>query len=150
MLVQAEPGELAIELLAVRGAGNPRAVRAARVAGGGDPRLSGVEAGCDRGAQARRLRDGDHVSLRLAEPLVAAHDHSMQRLAARQGITTLISGAGGRALYPLDQQDPRLRFGNNTDYGALRLRLRPGVAEYQFRSLDGAELDSGRVRCEQG
>lgn len=103
-------------------------------------------------------RHGDDADLRpiwealtgRAALLVAAHDHSMQRLAARQGITTLISGAGGRALYPLDQQDPRLQFGNNTDYGALRLRLRPGVAEYQFRSLDGAELDSGRVRCEQG
>ena len=78
---------------------------------------------------------------------LAGNDHTMQRLAPRDGITTLIAGSGGRNFYTLDRSNPDLEFGNNTDFGALRLRLSPGRADYTFVSLDGEELDSGRLRC---
>jgi hypothetical protein len=82
--------------------------------------------------------------------VLSGHDHDMQRLAPRNGITQLVSGAGGRGLYDVDESDPRLEFSNDTDYGALRLTLAPGEATYTFVTVDGEELDSGRVTCEAG
>jgi hypothetical protein len=64
-----------------------------------------------------------------------------------EGITQLVSGAGGHGRYPIDRGERGLAFGNDEDYGALRLELRPGKARYAFVSADGRELDSGRVRC---
>jgi hypothetical protein len=83
-----------------------------------------------------------------ARLVLSGHDHDMQRFAPRGGITQLVSGAGGRSLYPVDESDRRLRFSNDTEYGALRLRLAPGEATYAFVSVDGEELDSGRVTCD--
>ena len=80
--------------------------------------------------------------------VLSAHDHDMQRFKPIDGITQFVSGAGGHNLYELDE-DPRLAFGNDTDYGALRLELRPGVAEHSFVSADGEQLDSGTIRCQR-
>jgi Calcineurin-like phosphoesterase len=74
------------------------------------------------------------------------HDHDMQRLSPHHGITELVSGAGGRSHYPV-ASDPRLAFSNDQQYGALRLRLSPGVARYAFVSAAGRVLDSGVTRC---
>ena len=41
----------------------------------------------------------------------------------------------------------RLAFGNDRDYGALRLALRPGAATYAFITTRGRVLDSGTLRC---
>ena len=82
-----------------------------------------------------------------ASLIVTGHDHNMQRLRPRDGITQLISGAGGHGHYSLNRADERLAFGNDTDYGALRLELRPGAATFRFVALDGRVLDSGRVAC---
>jgi hypothetical protein len=82
-----------------------------------------------------------------ARIVVNGHDHNMQRLVAISGTTTFISGAAGHSQYPVNEDDSRLAFGNDTDYGALRLRLRPGSASYAFVAADGRRLDSGRVRC---
>ena len=78
---------------------------------------------------------------------LTADDHDMQRFKPVDGITQFVSGAGGHNLYELDD-DPRLAFGNDTDYGALRLELRSGVAEYSFVTVDGEVVDSGTLRCE--
>jgi acid phosphatase type 7 len=75
------------------------------------------------------------------------HDHHMQRLRPRSGIVPFISGAGGHSVYPIDRSDPRLAFGNEESFGALRLDLQPGSARYRFVSTDGEVLDSGRIRC---
>jgi hypothetical protein len=82
--------------------------------------------------------------------VLSGHDHDMQRFAPRNGITQLVSGAGGRGLYDVDESDRRLRFSNDTEFGALRLTLAPGEATYAFVTVDGEELDSGQVTCEAG
>lgn len=82
--------------------------------------------------------------------VLSGHDHDMQQLEELDGITQLVAGAGGRGLYEVDESDPRVRFSNDTDFGALRLRLEPGKATYSFVSVDGEELHTGQVPCDQG
>jgi calcineurin-like phosphoesterase family protein len=81
--------------------------------------------------------------------VLAGHDHHMQRLKPKDGITEFISGAGGNPLHPV-WKDPRVVFRNNTVFGALRLKLSRGLARYAFVAVDGRTLDSGKVRCRRG
>lgn len=85
-----------------------------------------------------------------ARLIVNAHEHDMQRLEPRQGLTQLIAGAGGHLSYPIEPGYAGLRFGDDKRWGALRLRLRPGHASYTFVSAAGTTLDSGSLRCEVG
>jgi hypothetical protein len=78
---------------------------------------------------------------------VWGHDHHMQRLRSIGGVLPFVSGAGGHGLYGVDRSDPRLAFGDDSHYGALRLRLRPGLARWAFVSARGHTLDSGSARC---
>ena len=80
--------------------------------------------------------------------VVSGHDHDMQRLEPRDGITAFVSGAGGRSHYAIDRSDPRLAFANDTDWGALRLELEPGLARFAFVTTEGRTLDSGEVGCD--
>ena len=80
--------------------------------------------------------------------VLGAHDHNLQRLDPRDGLTELIAGAGGHSRYPLKPRDPRLAFGRDDVDGALRLELEPGRARWNFRSAGGRELDAGELRCE--
>jgi hypothetical protein len=81
-----------------------------------------------------------------ARIVLAGHDHDMQRFRPIDGITSFVSGAGGRHLY-LVRPDRRLAFADDTSFGALRLILRPGAADHAFIAADGRKLDHGRVRC---
>lgn len=81
-----------------------------------------------------------------ARLVLGAHDHDMQRLRRRSGITELIAGAGGNGLYPLRRRHG-LAFGNDTAYGALRMRLSAGRAQLAFVSASGRVLDRSAVRC---
>jgi hypothetical protein len=83
-----------------------------------------------------------------ASVVVSGHHHNMQRFAQRHGITQFVSGAGGHGHHRLDPSYPRLAFGNDDRYGALRLRLRPGSASYAFVDADGRTLDTGRIPCD--
>jgi len=105
-----------------------------------------------------RFSAGSHGDQSDVEPLwsamggkarlvINAHDHNMQQLRPRDGVTELISGAGGRGHYPLDADDCRLAWSNDRDYGALRLRLTPGRARYAFVAADGRVLRRGSVGC---
>lgn len=78
--------------------------------------------------------------------VVNGHDHNMQRLHPIDGITELVSGAGGHGLYEV-KRDPRLAFGNDDEYGALRLALTPRRADLAFVAADGGVLDRHRVTC---
>jgi hypothetical protein len=71
----------------------------------------------------------------------------MQRYVPIDGMTEFVSGAGGHSHYEFDRQEPRHAFANDTDYGALRVELRPGSASFEFITWDGRVLDSGRVSC---
>jgi hypothetical protein len=83
--------------------------------------------------------------------IVNGHEHNMERFAPRDGITELVAGAGGRGIYPIKPEEKaQLAFANDTDYGALRLKLRPGRVDYRFVAVDGRTLDSGTVRCKKG
>ncbi len=75
------------------------------------------------------------------------HEHNMQELRVRDGIRPLIAGAGGRSHYRVRRDDPRLAWSNVTDYGALRIRLRPGVADYSFVRIDGRVIRTGSATC---
>jgi hypothetical protein len=77
---------------------------------------------------------------------LAGHEHDMQRFKPIDGITEFVSGAGGDGHYSL-RRSGRLAFGNDRDYGALRLALRPGAASYAFVTTGGRVLDSGTLRC---
>jgi len=79
--------------------------------------------------------------------VITGHEHGMQRLHPIDGITSFVSGAGGHGRYSLRRNDPRLAFGDDRHDGALRLRLRRGIAAYAFVSAAGAVLDAGAVRC---
>lgn len=121
-----------------------------RVAGGGNCRLAF--------SHRPRFSAGSHGDAPDMAPLwnalrgrarlvVGAHDHNMQRLRDRDGIVELISGAGGRSHYNASDDDARLVFFNDKDFGALRLTLSPGVARFAFVDVDGRTLHSGTARC---
>jgi hypothetical protein len=83
-----------------------------------------------------------------ASLVINGHEHNMQRLRRRDGIVELVAGAGGRSRYKLDQNDRRLAWADATQEGALRIRLRPGVAEWDFVSVGGRTLDKGSAKCD--
>ena len=105
-----------------------------------------------------RFSFGTHGSQRDVAPLwnalrrraalvVSGHDHDMQRLRPIDGITQVVSGAGGHGHYPVDTSDRRVAFSNDRAYGALRISLRTGRADLAFVAADGRVLDRHSVGC---
>ena len=92
----------------------------------------------------KSLWDGLRGSAKL---ILNGHDHSMQRQSAVEGMTQMISGAGGDNQYPIDPDYPGLRFGYNSGPGALRMRLEPGSLSFAFVDDAGRPLDRGKLRC---
>jgi hypothetical protein len=84
----------------------------------------------------------DHAAL-----VLAGHDHNMQHFKRTEGMVQLISGAGGHAPYKSNENDPRLVWDEDDEFGALRLDLRRGLARFSFVNDDGKTLHRGRVRC---
>lgn len=82
-----------------------------------------------------------------AKIVLNGHEHAMQRFRSRAGITEFISGSGGAGLSPVVEGDPRLRFSNDSRYGALRLKLRRRRADYSFVTSSGRVLDKGTITC---
>ncbi len=123
----------------------------ARVRGGGDCRL----AFWHRPFKSAGLVHGDQADIAPlwnalrghARLVLNGHEHDLQRLRPRDGITELVAGAGGHGLYPVNSGDSRLAFGDARHYAALRLRLRPGLARYAFVTATGRTPDHGQVRC---
>jgi acid phosphatase type 7 len=121
-----------------------------RVAGGGDCRIAFYHR--------PRFSAGSHGDQEQVEPfwqalrgrarlVLNAHDHNMQQLRRRDGITELIVGSGGHSNYPVDEGDPRLAWSNDSDWGALRMTLRPGRADFAFVGLGGEVLRRGSATC---
>jgi predicted phosphodiesterase len=122
-----------------------------QVAPGGDCRIAfwhrarfnaGVEAGDQPDLQP--LWEAVRERARI---VISGHEHNMQAFRVRGGITELVSGAGGAELHGVNASDPRLLFGNDSEWGALRLKLRPRHASYAFVSSEGDVLHRGRVSC---
>lgn len=82
-----------------------------------------------------------------ARLVLNGHEHNMQRLAPIQGIVQLIAGSGGDGPYGINRGYPGLRFGNDSDLGAIRLRLRSHRVRYAFVDVEDRVLDSGSLRC---
>jgi hypothetical protein len=82
-----------------------------------------------------------------ARIVLGGHEHSLQRIRRRDGMTQYVVGAGGSILYPMGR-DPRLGFGRAKLTGALRIVLQPGEATLEFRSAGGALLDRSRATCD--
>jgi hypothetical protein len=79
--------------------------------------------------------------------VLSGNDHNMQRFRRRDGIVQFVSGAGGRELYESDEDDPRLAWDEDDEFGALRLDLRRGVARFRFVAVGKGTLHHGRIRC---
>jgi hypothetical protein len=82
-----------------------------------------------------------------AAMVLNGHDHDMQLMRPKAGITELVAGAGGRGHYPVDAADPRLAWSDDTSDGAVRITLEPGRARYAFVATGGRVLRSGSVGC---
>ena len=121
-----------------------RAPGACRLAFWHDPLMSAGEQGDSPGVRHlwRALRGRARIVL-------GGHDHSMQRFERRDGMTLLVSGAGGRERHEVDEDDPRLAFADDDAHGALRIALRPGRAELAFVRVGGEVLHRYTARCER-
>jgi hypothetical protein len=82
-----------------------------------------------------------------ADLVLSGHDHNLQRFKPVSGVTQLVIGAGGRERYPVNGNDGRLAFSDDSADGALRLLLRPGSAGLRIVRADGHLLDQTTVRC---
>jgi hypothetical protein len=122
-----------------------------RLRGGGDCRIAYWHR--PRFSAARHVPDQRDVAplwdaLRgRARLALNGHAHDMQRFRPVDGITELVAGSGGHRLHALNLADPRLAFGDDRHFGALRLQLRPRQARFAFVSTAGRVLDSGSVGC---
>jgi hypothetical protein len=81
-----------------------------------------------------------------ARLVLNGHDHDLQQLRRRDGITELVAGAGGNERYPL-RRDTRLEWGTAKSFGALKLRLSAGHASWAFVDERGRTLHRGAARC---
>jgi hypothetical protein len=76
-----------------------------------------------------------------------AHDHLYGRLAPIDGVTVLLSGAGGHDLRGLGEQLHPVAATHAGVPTATRLVLRRGAADFRQVDADGNVYDSGTIRC---
>lgn len=86
-----------------------------------------------------------------ARLILNGHSHNYQRFLPRHGLTEVIAGTGGRRIYgePVPAGHPGLARAHFR-YGAIRLRLRRGLADLAFIAVGGRTLDRNRVPCTGG
>ena len=87
--------------------------------------------------------------------VIAGDEHNYQRWMPMDaegnpdpaGTTEFVAGTGGHELMTFSRHDPQLVSNAQGIYGALRLVLRDGSADYEYIDTSGAALDSGEIRC---
>ncbi len=67
-----------------------------------------------------------------------------------QGVTSFIVGTGGHGTQSITTRSDSRRLAGSTSSGALKLRLYPDRAVYEFITTTGAVVDSGSVSCSAG
>ena len=82
-----------------------------------------------------------------AAALFSGHDHNYQRFWPDRGIVQFVVGTGGRFRYPVNRADRRLASADDDHFGALRLHLVSGRADFAFVTTRGRKLDSGSLAC---
>lgn len=79
---------------------------------------------------------------------VSGHDHLQSESNVVQGITQLVSGAGGRSLYGDNGlPHPNIAWYQNDDDGILKGSFQPGSVSWQFIDKDGDVRRSGSRTC---
>lgn len=100
------------------------------------------------GREAAELEPFWSVLAGRARLALTGHEHNYQRLHPERGITPITVGTGGRFRYAIrDPADPRLAFGDDDTFGALRMDVRPGRIDWAFVAVDGRRLDQGTTTC---
>lgn len=105
-----------------------------------------------------RFSAGSHGDQTDVEPLWRAlaghasivlngHDHDYLRYKPIDGITEFVVGTGGKSLYAMNAGDTRLAASDSSSYGALRLSLTAGRADFNFKTTGGGTLDTGSIAC---
>ncbi len=84
-----------------------------------------------------------------ASIVLTGHAHNYQRLNPIDGMTEFVVGTGGEANehHTFTGPDSRLAASNDTDFGALKMVLEPGRADFSMMKLGGGVLDSGSIGC---
>jgi acid phosphatase type 7 len=93
----------------------------------------------------------NHVDLALA-----GHDHDYERFAPLdangnvspgRGITSFVSGTGGRSLYSEYDVAPGSAYFQNTHFGVLSLTLAADGFSWEYTTTDRSVLDKGSAPC---
>lgn len=87
--------------------------------------------------------------------LITGHEHNYQRRIPLDadgnpdpnGMTQIVVGSGGHELTTFSAYDPRAASTIQGVYGALKLTLAEGQAEFQYIDTAGNILDSGTIPC---
>jgi hypothetical protein len=92
-----------------------------------------------------------------AEIVLAGHDHTYERFAPQnpageldreRGIRDFVVGTGGKSHYAFERIDRESEVRNNTDFGVLKLTLRPSSYDWEFIPVAGGRFhDSGSGKC---
>ena len=81
---------------------------------------------------------------------MAGHAHGMEEFMPRNGVTTLVQGAGGRALYTFDPRPDSAWF-DNSHFGLSRLELHDdGTLVVDWLDQDGRPLRQTTLHAEPG
>ena len=78
---------------------------------------------------------------------LAGHNHIYGRLTPVDGVTVLVSGAGGHSLRELGSQHHAVAASKTGVATATRLVLRRGAADFSQVDKNGTVYDSGTVTC---
>ncbi len=114
-----------------------------------------------------RYSSGEHGSNAYVKPFwqtalrhhadlaLAGHDHVYERFRrmnafgspARNGIASFVVGTGGRSLYDFGRPVTGSMARHDSAFGVLALRLGKTAYSWEYKTIDGAVLDSGTSRC---
>lgn len=77
-----------------------------------------------------------------ASAVIAAHDHTYERLLV-DGLPYFVNGVGGYpAIYPFEEILPTSQVRFNEDYGAMRVEATEGSITFEFFTRAGEQIDS--------
>jgi 3',5'-cyclic AMP phosphodiesterase CpdA len=116
------------------------------------PRFSsGREHGSNPG-MSRFLRIAQNHDVDL---VLAGHDHDYERFRRmtadgtvdRNGVLSIVSGAGGKSLYPFAETVDGSAYRQADSFGVLRLALRARTFRFAFKDVDGTTPDAGTRAC---
>lgn len=89
------------------------------------------------------------------DAVLTAHDHIYERFSPLNsegreddaGTVQFVVGTGGSSLRPVRQQQPSSRVLRNDSFGVLELSLLTDELQWRFLSTNGAQVDTGSLRC---